>query len=216
MDETVLQAMPRSGPVKQTRKEGFLPGVLAKPNEPSTMVQFEPLAIDKLVAHHGSHATLWIELEKEKKFGFITELQRHPVSRNIIHIDIKLVDANEEIKISLPINFQGREEIERKVLQLQVYRSEVEVQGKATELPDMITAEVTEKELGDNVTVEDFEVPEGIEILDDAEEIYAAVKPVREMVLEEETEDTESDEMLEGEEAQEETEDAASEAEAEE
>ena len=32
MDITVLQAMPRSGPGKKTRKEGFLPGVLAKPN----------------------------------------------------------------------------------------------------------------------------------------------------------------------------------------
>ena len=148
------------------------------------MVQFEPLAVDKLVAHHGSHATVWIELGKEKKFGLITELQRHPVSRTIIHIDIKLIDANEEIKIVLPINFQGREEIEHKVLQLQVYRSEVEVQCKANELPDMITAEVSEKELGDNITVEDFEVPEGIEILDDPEEIYAVVKPVREMALE--------------------------------
>ena len=202
MDETVLQAMPRSGPGKKTRKEGLLPGVLAEPNRPSIMVQFDPITVDKLISHHGSHATLWIELEKQKKFGFITEVQRHPVSRKIIHIDIKLVDANEEIKITLPINFQGREEIERKVLQLQIYRSEVEVQGKATELPDMITAEVSEKELGDNVTVEDFEVPEGIVILDDAEEIYAAVKPVREMALEEETEEDELDEMLEGEEAQ--------------
>jgi len=141
--------------------------------------------LNKIIAKHGSNAKVWVELEDEKKFGFIKEVQKNPVDAKIIHIAIQLVSKDQDLKMQLPIAFHGRDELEHKSLVLQVYKSEIEVVGKAALMPDVVVVDVSKKELGNAITAIEFHLPQGIKIIDPENETYAVIKAVKEEIVEE-------------------------------
>lgn len=184
MEEIILKAMERSEKPKKARNSGFIPGVLNGPGTTSASVKFESNALNKIIAKHGANAKLWVVSGNEKKFGFIKEVQRHPVEGKVIHIAIQLISMDQDVKMQLPITFRGHIELEHRLLQLQVYKSEVEAEGKAALMPDEAVVDVSEKAAGENVTASDFHLPSGIKIIDSKDEIYAGIKAIKEEVAE--------------------------------
>ena len=81
--------------------------------------------------------------------------------------------------MDLPIIYHGNVELEHKLLQLQVYKSEVKVSGIGANMPDSVVVNVSEKEFGDNITAIDLNLPKEIIILDSDNEIYAGIKGIR-------------------------------------
>ena len=185
MEETVLMAIARNESPKKARDAGFIPGVLNANGAVSTSVKFEAAALNKLISNHGVNAKLYVSIGGETKFGFIKDVQRHPVARKVIHVSIQMVAADQEVKMHLPITFHGRDELEHRQMHLQVLRSEVEVSGKAAMMPDTTVVDVSGKELGYVFMAADFHLPEGIRILDSEHETYAIVKAVKEEIVEE-------------------------------
>jgi large subunit ribosomal protein L25 len=107
MSETILKAMERTEDLRVVRAAGFIPGVLNGPGTKSTSVKFESRALNKVIANHGKNAKVWVESGAEKQFGFIKDIQRHPVEGNILHTVIHLVSADQEVKMLLPIVYHG-------------------------------------------------------------------------------------------------------------
>ena len=176
MVETTIKAVERSEKPNKVRAEGFTPGVLNGPGTASTPVKFDTLAINKIISKHGMNAKMWVEIGGEKIFGFIKEIQKHPVEGRTIHVAIQLVSKDQEVKMQLPITFHGISEVERKLMKVQVYKSEVEVLGKTALMPDSLVVDVSEKELGAEITAADFNMPAELKILDADNEIYAIIK----------------------------------------
>jgi len=185
MEETILIATNRDEKPNITRKLGYIPGVLNGPGTASTSVKFQNLALNKIISKHGSNAKIWIELGSEKKFGYIKEIQRNPVEGKVIHVAIQLVAADQEVKMFLPIVFHGHGELKNKLLNLQVYKTDIEVFGVTVFMPDVAVVDVTSKKVGENVTAIDFHLPAEIKIIDAEDEVYAVVKGIREEVVEE-------------------------------
>jgi len=128
---------------------------------------------------------LWVDLDDEKIFGYIKEVQRHPVEGKIIHVAIQLLSKDQEVKMLLPITYHGIAELEHRLLQLQVYKAEIKVSGIGANMPDSVVVDVSEKESGDNISAIDFNLPKEIKILDSEDELYAGIKAVREEIAEE-------------------------------
>jgi large subunit ribosomal protein L25 len=184
MEAINLKAMLRTEKLNKVRNAGFIPGVLNDSNTVSTSVQFETIALSKIIAKHGSNAKLWILLGDEKKFGFIKEVQKNFIDRKIIHIVIQLVSKDQEIKMQFPITFHGHVELEHRLLKLQVYKSEIEVTGKAELMPDEVVVDVSQKKAGESITITDFNLSPEIKTLDPENEIYAVVKAAKEEIVE--------------------------------
>lgn len=184
MEVKILKAMVRSEKPKKVRDNGFIPGVLNGPGTVSAPVQFETKALNRIIMKHGMNAKVWVESGAEKKFGFVKEVQTHPVHRNIIHVAIQLVSQDQEVKMQLPITFQGTDELEQKFLHVHVNKSEVEVIGKAALIPETAVVDVSEKKAEDSVTSIDFNLPAEIKIIDSEHEVYAMIKAVREEIVE--------------------------------
>jgi large subunit ribosomal protein L25 len=189
MDMVTLKATERTEKPKKLRDTGFIPGVLNGPGTASVPVKFQGAALNKIITMHGTNAKLWVEMGDDKESGLIKEIQRDPVDRKIIHATIQLISMDQEIKMEVPISFHGVAELERKFLQVQVSKAEVEVSGKAALIPEVIVVDVEGKAAGDDITAANFDLPEGVAILDAEDEIYAAIKEIKEEVIEE-TEET--------------------------
>lgn len=185
MEDTIIKATVRSNNTKIAKKSGFIPGVLNGPGTASTSVIFEIIPLNKIIAKHGKNAKLWVDLDNEKIFGYIKEVQRHPVEGKIIHIAIQLLSKDQEVKMDLPIIYHGSAELEHRLLQLQVYKSEIKVSGIGANMPDSVTVNVSEKQSGDNITAMDFHLPKELIILDSKDELYAGIKTIRDVQVEE-------------------------------
>ena len=185
MEDTIIKATVRSNNTKIAKKSGFIPGVLNGPGTASTSVIFEIIPLNKIIAKHGKNAKLWVDLDNEKHFGYIKEIQRHPVEGKIIHIAFQMLAKDQEVKMDLPIIYHGIAELEHRLLQIQVYKSEIKVSGIGANMPDSVVVDVSEKESGESITAIDFHLPKELIILDSEDELYAGIKTIREAQVEE-------------------------------
>ncbi len=184
MENIFINAMERSEKPRKVRNAGFIPGVLNSPDTTSTNVQFENVALNKIITKHGTNAKLWVKLGADKTFGYIREVQKDPVEGKVIHIAIQLVSKDQEVKLQLPITFHGHAELESRLLQVQIHKSEVEVVGKTELIPDEVVVDVSKKKFGENITAHDFHLPSEVKILSPEDEIYAVIKAVKNVTVE--------------------------------
>lgn len=187
MGEAILNAVERNMKPKKCREAGFTPGALYGDGvTDSISVQFETVALKKLLAAHGPNAKVWVNYGNDKKFGIIKEVQRHPVSAKLTHIDVYLVSQEHEIKMQIPIFFEGRSDLEDALLQVQ--KSEIEISGKANLIPDSVVVDVSKMTIGDVITAKNFNLDKQIKILDKEDEAYGVIIPLRELTEEPEAE----------------------------
>lgn len=191
MEKIILQAEGRTGKPKATRAKGLVPGIIYGKGEEAIPVSFQDLPLRKILTKHGYNAKVWIDLDNQQKFGFVKDVQKHPVEDKILHIDVQMVSQDQEIKILLPITFIGMEELDKRLLVIQTMKQEIEVIGRMNIMPNQIVIDVSEKELGDTITYQEFALDPEIKNNDPEDEVYGVIKPRKENVLEEEDTDTE-------------------------
>ena len=175
MDEIILNAIERTKQHGKFREPGFIQGVIYGDNVDATSVKFEEIPLRKIISKHGINAKIWVKYGSNKNFGFIKEIQRNPVTNKIIHIDIQLVSKNHEVRLQLPITFKGENSLKEKQLQLHVYKTEIDVIGKMAIMPDVVEIDISNKELGDTITLKDFNFDKEISVTDKEDEVYATV-----------------------------------------
>ena len=108
MEKVILDAFERIPGNKKFKEDGFIAGVIYGDNiKEAISVKFELVPLKKILGKHGSNAKVWVKYGEDKKFGFVKEIQRHPVSAIINHVDIQIVALDHEIKLQLPISFKG-------------------------------------------------------------------------------------------------------------
>jgi large subunit ribosomal protein L25 len=176
MEEIVLQAIERNEQPGRFKESGFVPGVLYGDSVTlATSVKFDALALKKVITNHGSNAKVWIKLNDSKKFGFIKAVQKHPLTGNIIHVDVQIVSKEHELKLQIPIVFKGEDDLKQNLLQLHVNKSEITVLGKMDLMLDAIYVDVSEKKLGDTITVSDFNLDKQLKVNEKEDVIYATI-----------------------------------------
>jgi len=180
MQETILNAADRTMHPKQCRAAGFTPGVLYGDSVTNAItVQFDSADLKKIIAKHGAHAKVFVNYGGDKKFGFIKEVQRDPMSAKVIHTDVFLVSQDHEVKMQIPINFEGKDSLNNVMLQVQ--KTEVDVIGKAVLMPESIVVDVSSMVLGDTITAKNFNLDKQIQITDSEDEVYATITTIKEL-----------------------------------
>jgi len=194
MEQVILNALERVKGNTKFKEDGFIAGVMyGEGSTEATSVKFELVPLRKILGKHGSNAKVVVKYGDVEKTGFIKEIQRHPVTAKITHIDVQLVSKDQEIKLQLRIAFNGEEGLITKRLQLQVQKPEIDVYGKMAIMPDAVSIDISEKEFGDTITIKDFELNSEIKVTDDDDQVYASItqmkeeeeEPVEEVIAEE-------------------------------
>jgi large subunit ribosomal protein L25 len=185
MEQVILNALERTTSNKKFNEDGFIAGVMyGDGSTDATSVKFELVPLRKILAKHGSNAKVLVKYGEEEKTGFIKEIQRHPVTAKITHIDVQLVSKDHEIKLQLPISYKGEENLSSQRLQLQVQKPEIDVFGKMAIMPDVLSVDVSQMALGDSITIKNFDLNKEIRVTDKEDEVYASITQMKEEVEE--------------------------------
>jgi len=183
MEEIILDAIERAD--GKFRESGFVAGVLYGDGiVAATPVKFEEKSLNKVLSKHGNSAKIWVNINNSKKYGFIKEVQRKAMTRTVSHIDVQIVSKDHEIKIQIPITFQGEDSLVVRQLQLQVYKSELNVYGKMALMPDVLTVDVSKMELGDTITLDNFDLDKLLKI-ENEDVVYGTIINLRVQPVEE-------------------------------
>jgi large subunit ribosomal protein L25 len=164
---------------RRLRREGRVLGVLYGGGEDP--VGFDADARDLRLALAGSGAVLDLSVDGEKATPVVLkEAQRDPVRGHTVHIDLLRVRLDEAITAIVPLELLGIDDSpgvkEGGVLE-QITR-ELNVEALPTAIPESISHEVGEMQIGDTLLLDAIAVPEGVTLLDDIEEtVIATLSP---------------------------------------
>ncbi|MGE5629881.1 MAG: 50S ribosomal protein L25 [Caulobacteraceae bacterium] len=175
MSESIAYAVERNEKANKTRREGFIPGVLyGKGLEPKS-IKFDQKEFIKLLQEHNKSTLISVKIEKEVKQCILKEIQKEPVSRKILNVELQAVHSDDMIRLKVPVVFVGKEELAARQQLLQEYISEVELMGKAGIMPELVNINVGERNVGDKIIVKDIQVETGIKVMTNENEIVAVI-----------------------------------------
>lgn len=143
---------------KKLRGEGQVPCVLYGPEEP---IHFSTAQNALLKLVYTPHVYLVnLELDGKKVQAIMQDIQFHPVTDEVVHIDFLQVTDDKPIKIDIPVAVEGFAKGIRNGGKLQIEKRRLKVQALAKDLPDEILVNVTDLDLGESLRVSDIESDE--------------------------------------------------------
>ena len=164
-------------------------------------VEATPLSVDKISLNKAlrtGQMIFEVNVEDKNQFVLVKEIQYHPVTDEIIHIDFQKVKEDEKISLEVAIRSTGEAQgVKLGGLLVQMLNS-VTIKCKPAEIPEFLEIDVTDMEMNTNLFVKDITLPEDVEMIT-AEDI--AVVSVQEPKEEKEEEVVEAAEMDEAEES---------------
>lgn len=160
------------------RKENKIPGVVYGHGFENLHVKVDYQTFRR-VFEQATYSTL-VSLQADGKDipVLIHEVQYHPVTDKIIHIDFYAVRMDQKVTTHIALEFIGVSEAVKQGAVLNTVKHEVEVSCLPGDLVHHIQVDISAlQQIGDMIRVADMAVPKGIEILTAAEEpIVSAVE----------------------------------------
>jgi len=176
---------------KIARKKGFVPGVLYYSGEEAISISIEKSIL--LRAMNSGQRIFEINQDGESQYTMLKQVQYHPVTDDVIHIDLMRVRRSEKITISVPIVLVGDAIGVKEGGVLSQSVTQVEISCYPTDVPEQIDLNINDLEINAALSVGDIDTgSEDIELISDANlNIVSITTPVSEEAAGEEVEEDE-------------------------
>lgn len=179
------------GVARSLRREGRIPAVLYGPSIDSLPLSVSIYDIEQLLKKiNYAQALLKLEVEGGEyppKTVMIREIQTEPLGQNYRHIDLYELDMKRKQLVTVPVVATGVSKGVEAGGILQVIRRELDVYCLPTDIPDQITIDITNLDVGESVHVDEIELEGDVEIPFEAN--YTIITVVAPKQVEEETEE---------------------------
>ncbi len=164
------------------RKTGLVPAVVYGHHQ-----DVQPLQISKkeISAHikHGVHV-FNLDIAGKVESALLKDVQYDAFGIEVLHVDFARVDLNERVTVTVSIELKGDPKGEKDGGVLQQILNELEIECVVTEIPDVITVDVSELGKDEQLHVSDIKVAGSIKVLTDAEQVVCKVEEITEEIAE--------------------------------
>jgi large subunit ribosomal protein L25 len=180
------------GAARSLRRSGAVPGVIYGHAREPQPLQVNARELERLLSHISAENTV-VELSLDGTMSrtLIREIQRDAIRRHVLHVDFQELVAGEKVTVRIPIVLVGipvgvraNGGIMSQVL------NELECLVDPANIPSRIEFDVTELNIGRSVHVGEIVVPEGVEVMQDADETVVVVAAPKEEKVAEPAEET--------------------------
>jgi len=176
MKSVPLNAFPRSlgrrAGAKKLRSEGRIPAVIYGGKAQPQSVEINAREIGDLILHSVSE-NLLVDLAikddaKPKRLALVQEVQHHPLSGHVLHVDFHEVSPTEKVTIMVPVETTGEAAgVKNSGGVLEHVLFKLKVRALPKDLPEQVVIDVSALELNKTIHIGEIKVPEGVEILGD-------------------------------------------------
>lgn len=187
-DNVDLQAKKREGrgknDARRLRTEGMAPAVLYGDGG-STAIVVPAKTVDYTLQHLGDNALYDIRLDSDTATARVVDVQRNPVSGQLIHVDFAPVNMRERIEVTVPLHVTGDAPGVEEGGVLQQVAYEIQVESLPGDIPQEITLDVSNLGMHENLTLGDLALPSGVVLLSEPEEVAVTITAPTEITEEE-------------------------------
>src|SRR5437867_201336 len=176
MKPVSLTASPRTlakrAGVKKLRASGRVPAVIYGRRTNAQNLEIGLNEIEDLI-HRSVSETILVDLVVEggsqgQRLALVQEVQHHPLSGKVLHVDFHEVAENEKVTVMVPVETVGEAEGVKTgggVLEHVLFK--IKARALPKDLPEMITVDVSHLNIGQAVHLGEIKAPPGVEILGD-------------------------------------------------
>lgn len=160
------------GSARRLRRDGKIPGVLYEKGIENIHFAVDLIEMTAIVRNDGANAIVELELDGEKLLAMVKHIDQNVITLDIDHIDLLGIKRGEKVTVEVPVVMEGEATPGAVVLQETDY---VEIEIDALSIPDELTVSIEGKEIGDALYATDVKLPEGAELISDAETLIVNV-----------------------------------------
>lgn len=185
MQSFTIDALERSklnkSGLKNQRHDGLIPAILYGKKSANQLISIRKLDIQKAY-RQGLTETSLIEIHgktiEPNSFFIIKDIQRHPVSEDILHFDFQSISLDESLVTFVPIELQGSARGIKDGGILEHGLREIEVEALPRDIPKSIIVDISQLGIGQSIHVENIK-QENVRILTDIKAFIVAVTKLR-------------------------------------
>lgn len=168
------------------RDSGQIPAVIHNHGQDSIHVMGDATQMQKTFVAAGKHHPVQLTVGKEQHLAMIKDVDFEPAKQRMRHIVFQAIKQNEETEAEVPITFKEVEiPAEKASLLVLKQLDRVQVKALPKDLPDELVIDPSSlAEVGDNLTVADLELPDGVTVLTDPVSQVAIVEMPKDQVAE--------------------------------
>lgn len=185
---------------RRIRRAGEVPAIVyGRDLDPVAVTVNHHDLVAALNTDAGRNVLINLEFDGSSVLTMAREIERHPFRNLIRHVDFVTVSLLEKTTVNVAIHIEGEAIGVREGGILSTAKASVEIEALPTDIPSSITLDISALDVGDVLRVEDLPVIDGVEYLDEPEEVVVSVV----VPAAEEEPEVEEEELLEGEEGEE-------------
>ena len=168
-DMTTISASERErvgkGSARAARRAGLVPAVIYGNKKAPVGITMEAREITKIVHQPGIFGRLLeIDVAGTKSTVLTRDIQFHPVSDVVMHLDFLRVSQSATVAVAVPVEFINEDKCPGIKIGgvLNVVRYEVELNCPATAIPEKITIDLDGVKIGDSIHISAIPLPKGV------------------------------------------------------
>lgn len=177
---------------KKLRQQGWIPAVVYGQSKKTLSLEVPAKEFTKVLrGAAGSNVIIALSVVDQasktaERTALMKEIQQHPLSGDVLHVDFHEISLTEEIKVGVPIVSKGEAvgvKMDGGVLDHSLW--ELQISCLPMEIPDRIEVDVTDLKIGDSIHVRELRTSSGVKILTDPNiSVFSVKHPTQEIVPE--------------------------------
>jgi large subunit ribosomal protein L25 len=169
------------GAMRRLRSAGKTPGVVYSKGKDALSLTMDAAALYReLFAIHGRNAVINLRIAgdaRELRHVLVQDIQKNPVTDQVIHVDFYEISLNEERAFKVPVTYVGTAKGVEFGGDLHIIHPYITLKGKPVDIPDTIEVDVTPlTQDHPGIKLGDYPLPEGVILLDDPNAIGVLVR----------------------------------------
>ncbi|MBT8041920.1 MAG: 50S ribosomal protein L25 [Kiritimatiellales bacterium] len=178
--------------VRRMRKDGLLPAVIYGAEKDPVSVEINTHDFEQILHHSASESIIVdVALDGEGTIStLVKDVQHHPVSSDLMHVDLLRIAANKPIAVEIPVVLIGESAGVKAGGLIDHVMHSIDVECLPGDMVESFEIDVSELEIGDSLNVSDLKLSSKFKLLVDEESIVASVAAPR---VEEELEEEEAE-----------------------
>ncbi len=182
------------GSARKLRRDGSIPALVYSKTSATIHISVDPHELRQIFQKSGNPNTLLsITVDGNERVVLLKDSQKHPVTRNLLHVDFYEVQADQEIQLEVAIRTVGKSEGEKLGGRLQMLRRTVPVVSKPADIPAFLEVDVSHLQVDEFLSSSSLTAPDKTRLAYEQE--FNVLLCVGKRILEEE----EEEELEEGE-----------------
>lgn len=167
--------------LKEMRRQGRIPGSFYGKGKPSLPLEVGLAGLlGTLKTEAGAHVMIDVDIKGAKKdeggTAVVKALQRHPITRKLLHVDFARVSASDQVSSHVNIVLVGDPPAAKLGGVLEQLVNTIEVKTRADEIPSHVEVDVSALEAGEFIHASEIVLPKGIELASRPDDIVAAMR----------------------------------------